>query len=111
MTINWINDSPILCFLMMLFNEQNESFYQMLDKVLMSLNGDVCMQIFLFLKFITGCRHNITIWFLKFLILTIRTKQPQTYLDMKRFCCFLFLNTIVYIHSFSLALIWQSGVI
>lgn len=109
MTVSWIDDRPILCFLMMLFNEQNESFYQMLDKVLMSLNGDVCMQIFLFLKFITGCRHNITSWFLKFLILTIR--QPQTHLDMKRFCSFLFLNTVVYIHSFYLALIWQSGVI
>lgn len=37
-------------------------------------------------------------------------KQSQIYLDVeKRFCCFSFLNTVVYIHSFYLVLICQSG--
>lgn len=55
-------------------------------------------------KFITGCEHSITFWALKFLILGHRHIWIW-----KVLLFFYILNTIVYIQSFYLVLIWQLG--
>lgn len=58
--------AQLYAFLMMLFNEQNRGvFHQLLGKVLMSLNGEVCMQRVFSpseMKFITVLRRSFLVF-------------------------------------------------